>query len=217
MTPDREMMAAWFDEFNRNYFDNSLPVPRLSCGKSRTRLGTMSCRRQRTPAGWRSYDYSIRLSTYYELSEQELRTVLLHEMIHYYIAYKGICDNAPHGRVFRTIMDKLNTQYGWHITVSTSCAGLQPATGATTTKRRLVLAVETNDGRLMLSVVNPHYASAIDTAIKHSGEIKSHEWYTTRNAFFAAFPVVRSLRGRVMAHDEYNDLTSKMTKITLRP
>lgn len=212
MTPDRQLMASWFDEFNRNYFDSLLPMPRLSCGKSRTRFGSMTCKRKHTLSGWETCNHSIRLSTYYDQSEHELRTVFLHEMIHYYISYKGIRDNAPHGHVFRSIMNELNTRYGWHITVSASCVGLKPGNPQTTDKERLVLALHTIDGRAMLSVVNPHYASAINKTIKRSDEIKSHEWYITRNTFFAAFPVVRSLRGRVMARDEFNALTSHMTK-----
>lgn len=213
MMPDKEKIAAWFDEFNNNYFESSLPMPRLSCGKSRTRLGTMSCKRRRTSRGWENYDYTIRLSTYYEQSEEQLRTVLLHEMIHYYIAYKGISDDAPHGSAFRAMMHRLNARHGWHITVSSSCAKLQPATKETEGKPRLILAAETNDGRYMLSVVNPDYCRRMNGMIKRTPQITNHAWYVSHDPFFATFPTVRSLRGRLFSHDEYDNMTSQMKKI----
>ena len=137
MTPTREQMRAWFDTFNRQYFNGELPLPRLALGNSRTRLGSMSCRRRRTLTGWRLSDFAIRLSTYYDCTEREMQTVLLHEMIHYYIAWKGIRDDAPHGSVFRSIMNRLNTRHGWDISVSASMRGRKtaaqrqtPATGS---------------------------------------------------------------------------------------
>ena len=44
--------------------------------------------------------------------------MLLHEMIHYYIAYNNIQDTAPHGDVFKAMMNRLNREYGWNMKVS---------------------------------------------------------------------------------------------------
>ena len=43
----------------------------------------------------------------------QAKSVLLHEMIHYIIGYTGLKDTSAHGVVFKGLMDKLNSQYGW--------------------------------------------------------------------------------------------------------
>lgn len=83
-----DILHAWFRQFNADYFGDELPVPRIALSKARTRLGTMSYRRVRKLLRWTYTDFTIRISTYYECSEREYQETLLHEMIHYYIAYK---------------------------------------------------------------------------------------------------------------------------------
>lgn len=115
-----DILHAWFRQFNADYFGDELPVPRIALSKARTRLGTMSCRRVRKLLRWTYTDFTIRISTYYECSEREYQETLLHEMIHYYIAYKNISDTSSHGKVFRQIMLQLNNEHGWNITITSS-------------------------------------------------------------------------------------------------
>lgn len=115
-----DILHAWFRQFNADYFGDELPVPRIALSKARTRLGTMSYRRVRKLLRWTYTDFTIRISTYYECSEREYQETLLHEMIHYYIAYKNISDTSSHGKVFRQIMQQLNNEHGWNITITSS-------------------------------------------------------------------------------------------------
>ena len=113
-----DILHAWFRQFNADYFGDELPVPHIALSKARTRLGTMSYRRVRKLLRWTYTDFTIRISTYYECSEREYQETLLHEMIHYYIAYKNISDTSSHGKVFRQIMQQLNNEHGWNITIT---------------------------------------------------------------------------------------------------
>jgi len=45
-----------------------------------------------------------------------IRNVLVHEMIHYYIAYNKIEDNEDHGVEFMKLAEALNRKYGLSIT-----------------------------------------------------------------------------------------------------
>ena len=196
MTPTTEQIATWFDTFNRDYFAGSMPRPRLSLGHSRTRLGSMACRRRRTLLGWKNSDFAIRLSTYYDCTEREMQTVLLHEMIHYYIAWKGIRDDAPHGSVFRSIMNRLNTRHGWDISVSASMRGRKTAAPHNDSRPRLVLALENSRGECFLSVVNPRYAVRLKAQLGRAIDVKPRAWFVSTDPFFADFTTVRSLRAR---------------------
>lgn len=189
-------MRAWFDTFNRQYFNGELPLPRLALGSSRTRLGSMSCRRRRTLTGWKFSDFAIRLSTYYDCTEREMQTVLLHEMIHYYIAWKGIRDDAPHGSVFRSIMNRLNTRHGWDISVSASMRGRKTAAPHNDRRPRLVLALENSRGECFLTVVNPRYATQLKSRLKNAADATQRAWFVSTDPFFSDFTTVRSLRAR---------------------
>ena len=106
------------------------------------------------------YDYCISVSNYYQLTLEEIDDVLIHEMIHYTIAYTGLKDTSPHGIVFRGMMDKINRTFDRHITISMRTRNLQPRI-AQQTKNFLILAIEMKDGRYFLSSVNPSFRKEI--------------------------------------------------------
>ena len=41
--------------------------------------------------------------------------IMVHEMIHYYLAYIGEDMRCRHGRKFKSLAEKLNREYGLHI------------------------------------------------------------------------------------------------------
>jgi hypothetical protein len=67
------------------YFDDRLPLPRLMLSNSKSCLGSMRCRRRRTLFRTENYDFTIRLTTFYDMDEGETQNILLHEMIHLYV------------------------------------------------------------------------------------------------------------------------------------
>ena len=190
-----DYMLREFRLFNAMYFDGCLPVPALKTGRARTSLGTFSCRRRKQwlLGGPRLCDFVIRLSTAYSMTEKDYQNVLLHEMIHYYIAYKGIKDTSPHGDVFRMEMERINRD-GWQIAVRHSGGKLSPA-GSARSKPRLILALTLKDGGHLISVVNPKYCAAIERQICRLN-LPWHGWYVGEDDYFDTFAVVRTLRGR---------------------
>ena len=103
-----EILEKLFAHCNETYFDGQLPMPKLKLSRAKTRLGQMACKRRGgfrltgwSPKAHKYYDFSISISTYYSLSDDELEDVMIHEMIHYCIAYTGLEDSSPHGKIFR--------------------------------------------------------------------------------------------------------------------
>lgn len=206
-----EYLTAQFDKFNREYFDGTLPKPRIALSRSRTRLGSMTCRRRLTRNGYKMSDFAIHISTYYDMSERQVQNVLLHEMIHYSIAYRGVRDTSAHGVVFRGMMDTLNRKYGWEITVSSRTTDWKPRVERKPCKR-LVLALRTSDGKHFLSVVNPAFSAILEQRIRLAREISWHGWYVSGDPFFANMPAVRSLRGRKVSPEDFSKLLAAMEK-----
>lgn len=218
MTLTTDILRTWFRQFNADYFGDELPVPRLVLSKARTRLGTMACKCQRRLLKRVYTDFTIRISTYYDCNEREYQETLLHEMIHYYIMYNRIPDTSSHGRVFREMMQRLNSQYGWHITVSSSMRGHKPTDPSAdkAVNTYVVLAIVLRNGQRMLSVVSPRSARKIDLMAQRVNEIASHCWYMTQDNYFRDFPKVRSLRARRVTKEVYNEKTAAMQPLSFK-
>lgn len=217
MTLTTDILRTWFRQFNTDYFGSELPMPRIVLSKARTRLGTMACKCTRRLMKRVYTDFTIRISTYYECTEREFQETLLHEMIHYYIMYKHIPDTSSHGKVFREIMHRLNSRYGWHITVSSSMRGRKIADEHGRSRRSafLVLAIVLDDGSRMLSVVSPLSARKLDVMAQGVKEIVDHRWYLSSDPYFADFSKVRSLRARRVDQDLFNEKTAAMQPLVL--
>lgn len=207
-------LRKWFDTFNRYYFDSSLPTPRFHIGHSHTRLGSLSFKQKFILGKSKIFDFALGMSNYYDQTERQFQSVLLHEMIHLSIAVSGVKDTSPHGVVFRGMMSRLNRE-GWDIHVTTSTTGLRKAymSSPKVIKQYLVLGVELADGRCFLSSVSPKYAKSIKDKLQYATSIKRATWYTTSDDWFASMPKVRSLRGRCVSAETFAKKISIMKRI----
>ena len=216
-----DWMEEWFKRFDQEYFGGKLPLPELSLTRAKTRLGQLAFKRASRWGRTKLYDFKLSMSTYYDMTEQQAKSVLLHEMIHYIIGYTGLKDTAPHGVVFRGMMDNLNRKYGWDIRVMTSTKGWKVSERVTEKKKAkgpqtyLMLAIELKDGKFYLSRVNPGFARRIEKQLPMVRELRSHRWYTTQESYFEDYPQVRSLRGRRITKNDFEKLQNVLTPFEL--
>ena len=216
-----DWMEEWFKRFDQEYFGGKLPLPELALTRAKTRLGQLAFKRASRWGRTKLYDFKLSMSTYYDMTEQQAKSVLLHEMIHYIIGYTGLKDTAPHGVVFRGMMDNLNRKYGWDIRVMTSTKGWKVSERVAEKKKAkgpqtyLMLAIELKDGKFYLSRVNPGFARRIEKQLPMVRELRSHRWYTTQESYFEDYPQVRSLRGRSITKGDFEKLQNVLTPFEL--
>lgn len=216
-----DWMEEWFKRFDQEYFGGKLPLPELSLTRAKTRLGQLAFKRASRWGRTKFYDFKLSMSTYYDMTEQQAKSVLLHEMIHYIIGYTGLKDTSPHGVVFRGMMDNLNRKYGWDIRVMTSTKGWKVSERVAEKKKAkgpqtyLMLAIELKDGKIYLSRVNPGFARRIEKQLPMVRELRSHRWYTTQESYFEDYPQVRSLRGRRITKGDFEKLQNVLTPFEL--
>ena len=216
-----DWMEEWFKRFDQEYFGGKLPLPELSLTRAKTRLGQLAFKRASRWGRTKLYDFKLSMSTYYDMTEQQAKSVLLHEMIHYIIGYTGLKDTAPHGVVFRDMMDNLNRKYGWDIRVMTSTKGWKVSERVAEKKKAkgpqtyLMLAIELKDGKFYLSRVNPGFARRIEKQLPMVRELRSHRWYTTQESYFEDYPQVRSLRGRRITKNDFEKLQNVLVPFEL--
>ena len=216
-----DWMEEWFKRFDQEYFGGKLPLPELSLTRAKTRLGQLAFKRASRWGRTKLYDFKLSMSTYYDMTEQQAKSVLLHEMIHYIIGYTGLKDTSPHGVVFRGMMDNLNRKYGWDIRVMTSTKGWKVSERVAEKKKAkglqtyLMLAIEMKDGKFYLSRVNPGFARRIEKQLPMVRELRSHRWYTTQESYFEDYPQVRSLRGRRITKNDFEKLQNVLVPFEL--
>ena len=56
------------------------------------------------------------MTDYYDFTEQQFVDIMVHEMIHYYLAYFGQDRSCKHGKKFQEMAGRLNSDFGLHIT-----------------------------------------------------------------------------------------------------
>lgn len=216
-----DWMEEWFKRFDQEYFGGKLPLPELALTRAKTRLGQLAFKRASRWGRTKLYDFKLSMSTYYDMTEQQAKSVLLHEMIHYIIGYTGLKDTSPHGVVFRGMMDNLNRKYGWDIRVMTSTKGWKVSERVAEKKKAkgpqtyLMLAIELKDGKFYLSRVNPGFARRIEKQLPMVRELRSHRWYTTQESYFEDYPQVRSLRGRRITKGDFEKLQNVLSPFEL--
>ena len=198
-----------FEHYNDLIFDGKLPVPKLKWSRAKTRLGQMACKTKMSWGRTKFYDFSISVSNYYKLTTEQIDDVLIHEMIHYSIAYTGLKDTSSHGIVFRGMMDKINRTFGRHITISVRTRNLQPRT-TQQPKDYLILALEMKDGKYFLSSVNPSASGKLALSLTRTREIAHYAWYQSQDEYFHSMPRVRSLRGRQVSKEVYTTMIERM-------
>ena len=115
MIADLNTMSRMFRECNKKYFDGSLPTPQfLLMNKLNTlaRFEYNKDKKGKHPIKWQA----LKFSDCYDFPEEDFREIMVHELIHYYIAWNGIKDNKDHGREFMRIANEINEKHGLNVT-----------------------------------------------------------------------------------------------------
>ena len=238
MTPDLEYIQKAFDRYNALCFRGELPGIRLELSRARTYLGRYEEKRPQVRFLGRRFSLPaaeplrlIRISTAFDLTPEQQDDVIIHEMIHYYLAWKGLADRVPHGPHFRQLMEAINSRFGRHIVVrykmgtpavgqqgasadgqtgaagsqgtagqqgtagSQGAAGQQGAAGsraggAATPRagRRIICVSHLRSGETGVTVCATTRVFYLRRALPRAYNIKSSEWYSTADPFFARYP-----------------------------
>ena len=119
MKPTLPYLKEKFAHFNNLIFNGRLPeIPIFLC-EVKTFVGQYKSKIKYHPDGRREhYLHALRFSTCFDLPERQLEDVIIHEMIHYFIAYNGLHDRSAHGPLFKALMKSVNETHGRSLTIS---------------------------------------------------------------------------------------------------
>ena len=115
MKLDNFNLLAYFTRFNNEYFGGILPYPEFRLMDSYFTFGYFSCNYN---PDYTMYNCVLKISKRYDYTEAQLRDIMVHEMIHYYLAYTGKDVKICHGSEFNNMARSLNSQFGLNITAT---------------------------------------------------------------------------------------------------
>lgn len=108
-------VADRFRHFNSIIFRGELPEVPMKITSARSYAGKLCARRSRF--GLRA-TCELLFSDAIDCPERMLEDIMIHEMIHLAIHIRGIRDSTPHGKVFRSLMNDINSRFGRAISIS---------------------------------------------------------------------------------------------------
>lgn len=118
MIPDLNNIPDIFRNCNRKYFNSELPTPKFGTFKKKNTFARFSWRWNDKGKKCPIKKQTISFTECYDFDEKDFIDIMVHEMIHYYIAINGIKDNKDHGKEFTKMMNNLNEKYGLNIEVT---------------------------------------------------------------------------------------------------
>ena len=129
----KSQIRCLFRQFNQDYFGNLLPMPYIKIRHSVNTLGYFSYM-QNEMFGTTE---TLEISDFYEYTSNQLRDIVVHEMIHYYLYYIGEDVRLKHGKSFMRMARQLNQSYGLHVTPTIDLTRMKPRPDAPYLKRLL--------------------------------------------------------------------------------
>lgn len=193
-----------FDRYNELCFDGSLPAITLVIGRAATTMGQFVHPVGRRGTYVAAYDLcKIRISNHYDLAPAELDDILIHEMIHYYIWHNKLHDTSPHGPLFRSMMNRINTLHSRHITISHKVSGQQRLLNAKSRPNYLCVT-HWNDGRIGLSVMASTRIFDIYRQVMSAPDVREVEWYWSSHPWFSRFHRCMTFKAYLIRREDYD-------------
>ncbi len=208
MIPTVEFIEKKFGEFNALMFEGKLPGLPIVLSSGKTFLGACAYKKRKTLfGGTKYYDFKLRINKRIDLPEADIEDIIIHEMIHYHIAYRGIKDTSTHGRVFKMLMNDINKRFGRHITISRKMNAEEKEQLCGDKRRPHVMAVvEFKNGKTGVKQLPRVHQKIIAycSALWKVDEIASVQLYITDEPYFNRFPTSTALKVHFVERDELN-------------
>ena len=106
ITPNANILENLFNFYNMQLFDYSLETPTFMVNNSKTVIGNF----RYDYIGQNDHSIIIEVSGKYRYTMYQLSSILVHEMLHYYLSAIYHLNTANHDCNFITMAEKLNSE-----------------------------------------------------------------------------------------------------------
>lgn len=108
----KELIEEKYNEYNKAYFNNELPKVKFTLNNGIDYAGMFTFRKNKEG---KVVANTLSLSRYCDFDENTLKEVILHEMIHVCLSYKGSKTHTKHGKDFVQMCEEFEKKYNIHI------------------------------------------------------------------------------------------------------
>lgn len=183
MRASLEFLKDRFNLFNNEIFNGQLPLPIMHISSARSFMGQFKLERRALRPGQYSKEFHLTLSDRYDLDEKVLEDTVIHEMIHFLIAFRGLKDSSSHGPLFRKTMNDINNRFGRNITVSHRCCK-QELESDDKKGHSIVCLCTMTDGRKLVCRVSQTKVFEIHKAFQEWELVCKEEWFWIFGSYF---------------------------------
>ena len=202
MTPTLTQMNVWFDEFNHIVFKDTLPKVKITFTNTRRQLGQFYWGNGR--------GVGIKISLFWDRTEDQFRNCLLHEMCHLYCYNQGWIREG-HGSRWKAIADYAYLKTGLHIQRCENTRDWVPADQDGLSKAAIILDLDYGDHHFLVKttkkVLQSNNSTNWDCKIRTSA--KSYRVVLTDAPIFACYQTSRSIRRGYRYNTKEYELTVK--------
>lgn len=209
MRANVETVRRMFQRFNGECFGGVLPEIAIVESRAAKALGQF-VHPVRYPANKPRGvgECEIRISSRYDMPQNEVEDIVIHEMIHYFIWFKKIVDTSAHGDTFRTIMNTINTRHGRQISVRHRGSDEQYASD-NKVRDNIVCVLHLSDGRRVFTVCAKSCIFELYRIFESSSRVRKMEWFWSRDSRLNRFPQVRTPKYFFLPDAELDDYLGK--------
>ncbi|MBE6339834.1 MAG: hypothetical protein E7069_03715 [Bacteroidales bacterium] len=188
MIPTLEYVKAKFSEFNDLCFEGKLPLLPFKLSNARTFLGQVRFVRDKNPDGtWHYCGFQFVISTKLDLPESQVEDTIIHEMIHYWILYNQMQDNAPHGDLFSQKMKEINMKFNRNISVIHNVTK-EEHDNDTETRQHLICVSRLRTGKRGVTVATKSCLFKLWDEMPSFPNMAELKWVVSTDPFFNRFP-----------------------------
>ncbi len=205
-----EFLRESFNRFNSEIFGNNLPVPILKISNARTFLGKFQHKKQPYSKGILN-EFIVILSNAFDVPQEVLEDTIIHEMVHYEIAFLSIKDTSAHGNAFLSRMNEINVKYGRNLAVSQSIGKiggvcLKPKAQRSPESMVAVLELKTEETFFKVMPLTITGFHSFCDRIERVPSVKSVSFYGTFSEHFRKYPRSTSLKVYKMTDEVAKEL-----------
>ena len=205
-----EFLRESFNRFNSEIFGNNLPVPILKISNARTFLGKFQHKKQPYSKGILN-EFIVILSNAFDVPQEVLEDTIIHEMVHYEIAFLSIKDTSAHGNAFLSRMNEINVKYGRNLAVSQSIGKiggvcLKPKAQRSPESMVAVLELKTEETFFKVMPLTITGFHSFCDKIERVPSVKSESFYGTFSEHFRKYPRSTSLKVYKMTDEVAKEL-----------
>ena len=205
-----------YNACNTLYFEGKLPTPIFGTYKFNRVWGSVKTRHDLDSNGKViNFQSWLRMNSRWDINEDKMIDVVLHEMIHIYIVYNGIPVTQPdgHGEEYIKVMNEINEKYGRNVKVNKEI-DIEELNTDNLRRGHYICMVEMKDARSGFYPLPPNRVPKLRQTMEKFDQVKSYTLYYTEHPFFNRYLTNKKLRSFPLYYEDVEEILKQAINLS---